>query len=250
MSDRTYKTLTYLINLSFFLYFLILIIERVISVSLTFVNGINIYGDTFNGYVYTLVFLSISSFFIYLIVRCRKNIIGLFKPDVLNEDIDYKEICMASGLLLLSGMVHTEYTIPVIQFISYGILIAGMLLKTITNPGRTFMKWMSFVYIVCLSMAIPVVYHSEIAYNTLFHILEGISSFVLVGIFTYLLIMIFDELDDLFYVPTIFLTVLLNTPLIVLRWEEEINYFVLIFTILSFTIFLVGYIYKKVKEKK
>lgn len=244
------RKLNYLINLSFYLYFLILIVERTLSVVLTFVNGINIFSNGFYGYTYVLVFVSFALWLIYLLLRCRKSIKTLFKP---SEEYEYKDLCVASGLILLSGMVHTEYTIPVIQFISYGILIIGILLKVILlskNSQNKPLLWLSFVYLVCFSMAIPVMYRSFIPESVLFHIIEGISSFCLVLIFTFLMSLLFDEREDLFIPSTILLALALDLPVIILRWNEEINYFVLIFLSLSFLTFIVGIILKVITKKK
>lgn len=251
MNNKNKSILLYLINLSFFMYFLILIVERVISVVLSLVNGIDLYGGGFNGYTYTLVFVSVAAFIIYLIVRCRHNIKTLFKG--VKEDTNFNDICIASGILLLSGMVHTEYTIPVIQFVSYGILIVGILLQVVVNTsigGDRVLHWLSFAYLVALSMAIPVMYRSMIEQSILFHILEGIAVYILVGVFTFLLMLVLNQRDDLLILTTIVLVVAFDTPLIILRWQEEINYFVLIFEALSFLIFSAGYIYKLKKRLK
>lgn len=244
------KRLNYIINISFYLYFIILIVERSISVILTFVNGINIFSNAFYGYTYMLVFLSIIGWLIYLIINCRLSIKGLFKSA---EEYDFKNLCIASGILLLSGMVHTEYTIPVIQFISYGILIIGILLKVILNAKANenkAMLWLSFVYLVCFSMAIPVMYQSFIDLHILFHVLEAIASFTLVIVFTYLMILLFNNENNLFKVLPAILVVILDTPLIILRWQEEINWFVLIFLSLTTIMFLVGVIFNFVKNKQ
>lgn len=248
--DTTNKKLIYFINLSFFLYFIILLVERVLSIVLSFVNKVGIYDNSFNIYVYTLMFASIVSWLIYTSIFCRSNIKALFKP---SDEISFKHLIIASGILLLSGMVHSEYTTPVIQFISYGILIIGILLKVIMmnkTSNNRFVLWLSFIYLVSLSMAIPVMYRSFIEQYVVFHILEAIASIVLVGVFTYLLLLIFDEKEDLFIYWTILLVVILDTPLIILRWKEEINVFVLIFESLSVILFVIGFIYKQKKDLK
>ena len=236
------KTLPFLINICFFLYFIILIVERTFSVVLSFVDGINIFANGFNTYVYLLVFVSILGWLVYMLIRCRKACVALFKNNV---ETPFVDLCIASGILLLSGMVHTERTIPVVQFISYGILIVGILLKVIMMHKETDNKlllWLSFVYLVCFSMAIPVVYHSLIELHILFHVLEGVTSFVLVGIFTYLLILIFKGKNNLVIIWPIIIAVILDAALIVLRWKEEINFFVLIFISLSLIMFVIGYV--------
>lgn len=248
--NKSNKILTYLINLSFFLYFFILIIERLISVTLSLVNCVELYGNGFNAYVYSIIFASIIGWLIYVLINCKSNIKALITP---NDNISFDKLCIASGILLLSGMVHSEFTIPVVQFISYGVLIVGIMLKVIENSKQSKNKtllWLSFSYLVLFSMAIPVMYQSNIDLYIIFHILEGTSSFILVIVFTYLLLTIFSFKDDLFELWTIITVILLDVPLILLRWNEEINYFVLIFLILSIVIFIVGYIYKKIKIKR
>lgn len=250
MSNENKKTLNYFINSSFFLYFVILLTERLISIILSFVNGIDISSNGFYGYTYLYVFASISFFLIYLVIKCRSNIKALFKK---TDDISFVNLSVASGLLLLSGMVHTEYTIPVIQFVSYGILIIGILLQVIINifnNGNKVLNWLSFSYLVAFSMAIPVMYQSMIELHVLFHVFEAVTSGLLVIVFTFFLILVFMGKDDLFFPLPIIIAVILDSTLIILRWNEEINYFVLIFIILSIVLFVIGYIYKLTRKKK
>ena len=242
------KTLIYFINLCFFLYFVLLIVERSISVILSLSNGINLYGTAFDGYVYSLIFLSIVGFLALLIVKCHSNIKALFKP---TENLKFDWLCIAGGVLLLSGMVHTHYTISGLQFASYGAWILGILLKTISIHSKNENKvllWLSFAYLVAFSMAIPVMYQSLIEAHVFFHILEAVGSIALVGGFTYLLLRLFNDNGDLFPLWPIILAIVIDVPLIVLRWNEEINFFVLIFIVLSTAIYIVGFAYKMRKR--
>ena len=242
------KTLTYFINLCFFLCFVLLIVERSISVALTLIKGISLYGNTFDGYTYSLVFVSVIGFLVLLITKCRPNIKALFKPI---EDLKFDWLCIAGGVLLLSGMVHTNYTISGLQFASYGIWILGILLKVISIHNKTENKvllWLSFAYLVAFSMAIPVMYQSMIEAYLFFHILEAVGSIALVGAFTYLLLRLFNDNGDLFLLWPIILAIVIDVPLIVLRWNEEINFFVLIFIVLSTALYIVGFAYKMKKS--
>ena len=241
------KTLTFLINLCFFLYFILLIAERSISVILSLSNGINLHGTAFDGYVYSLVFLSIIGFLVLLILKCRPNVKAVFKP---TEDLRFDWLCIAGGVLLLSGMVHTHYTISGLQFASYGIWILGILFKVISIYHKTENKvllWLSFAYLVAFSMAIPVMYQSLIEAHAFFHILEAAGSIALVGAFTYLLLRLFNDNGDLFPLWPIILAIVIDVPLIILRWNEEINFFVLIFIVLSTALYMVGFAYKTKK---
>ncbi len=242
------KKLTYFINICFFFYFILLIVERSISVILSLNNGINLYGNAFDGYVYTLVYLSIIGFIVLLVVKCRPNIKALFKP---NDDLKFDWLCISGGVLLLSGMVHTHYTISGLQFASYGIWILGILLKVISIHSKNENKgllWLSFAYLVTFSMAIPVMYQSLIEAHIFFHILEAVGSIALVGCFTYLLLRLFNDNGDLFPLWPIILAIVIDVPLIVLRWGEEINFFVLIFIALSTALYIVGFTYKMKKR--
>lgn len=231
-------------------YFIVLLTERITSVIQSIINGVDLFGTPFNIFTYLLVFLSIAGWLVYLLVKCRDNIKALFKH---SEEANFKPLCIASGILLLSGMVHTEYTIPVMQFVAYGILIIGILLKVIENSKISENKpllWLSFVYLVAFSMAIPVMYHSNIEHYKLFHAIEGISVFALVGLFTYLLVKIFDGKNDLFMIVPIAVAIILDVPLIILRWNEEVNVFVLIFISLSTLLYVAGIIVKLIQKRK
>ena len=233
------------IELSFLLYFVILIVERALSVILSVTNGINLFANGYNVFTYLTVFISISTFLIYFLLRCR---------DIFNfkiENPNYNDLCIASGILLLSGMVHTEFTIPGIQFASYGILIIGILLRVIqvnkTSKNRLLL-WFSFIYLVSFSMAIPVTYPSNMESHVFFHIFEGITSYLLVGVFTCLMIMIFKGKENLFYFAHFIIMLILDTVLIAWRWNEEINMFVLIFASLTTLLFVIGTILKAKKK--
>ncbi len=248
--DKKTKTLTYLISLSFFVYFLLLIAERLISVSLSLANGVNLYADGFSGYVYTVVFVSIGAFLVYLLIRCRKNIKALFKME---EEPPFRDLIIAAGILLLSGMVHTEYTISGLQFASYGIWIAGILLKVILlapNSVDKVLLWLSFAFLVSFSMAIPVMYRTYLDTAKFFHLIEGIGGILLVGLFTYAVGSLFGGCHDLFH-PSLLLTALvIDVPLIVMRWSEEPNIFVLIFASLTLALFIAGIAYKDIQRRK
>ncbi|MCR4879837.1 MAG: hypothetical protein K5906_02655 [Bacilli bacterium] len=250
MNEKKKSLINYFINLSFFLYFIILIVERVLSVTLSLVNKVNLYGTGFDGFTYTLVFTSILAFIIYLILKCRPHIKALF---IKNDELDYFHLCIASGILLLSGMVHTQYTVPVIQFISYGILIIGILLKVIlmhVNSSNKLLLWLSFSYLVCFSMAIPVMYHSYIEVSATFHVIEAFAIFFLVGVFTYLMLLLFANKEDLFIPWAIGIAFMFDVTLIIMRWNEEINVFVLIFISLSVILFTIGSYIKYIKKKE
>lgn len=230
------------IALLFILYFLVLFCERAQSLVRIFLSKeIKAFGSGFDIYVNTLSIVSLLSTFVLL---------GFFNKDLWlaafanPKSVDWSMAVITSGVILFSGMVHTEFTIPPVQFVSYGFLIAAMVLQTIVT-GRTalspVMLWYSLVYCVILSMAIPVVYRSEIRNAKLFHIIEALVSIALVVCFTYKLLMVFQGRGEnlLLWIP--FLIVAIGDALVLaMRWKESINSFVLIFSSLTVVAFVVG----------
>ena len=245
------KIVNYLINLSFFAYFLTLITERTISISLSFINNVNIFSSFFNGAVYISIFASILGFLVYLILKCRKNIEFLFKPN--DENIDFKNLIIASGILLISGMVHSEYTISPLQFVSYGFFIIAIVLRvvqTINDASSKPLTYLSMVYLICYSMTIPVTYSTNLDLADLFHVISLIASYVLVGIFTFMTLEIFNRKSNLFSFFYIIPAIIFDAFIIIFRWSEEINFFVLIFIILSVILFICGRVLAYIENKK
>lgn len=246
------KKLNYVINLTFLGYFLILLTERLISVIRSFVNiGFkNMYSSFFGAFVYTVVIVSLVAFVVYFAMKCRSSLKGVCNMDA---EVDFKELCSASAIILLSGMLHTEYTIAVVQFISYGVLIVGLLLKFISMNKAQSNKvdfWLAFAYLVVFSMAIPVSYPSAVSGANAFHTLEFVTSVGLVCAFGYFIYSLFNENYKAIYNPFIFIaTIVLDAGIISWRWKEEVNTFLLIFASASLVVYLVAFILRKTKTK-
>lgn len=236
------KKMNLWIKICFLAYFVILITERLISVIMTATSDCDMFAGNYDKFTFVTVFLSLGIFLIFLLLKGRS--VFKFKE----ENPDYKGICIASGILLLSGMVHTQNTIVAIQFVAYAFLIAAILLKTILinkSSDNKKILWLSFAYLICFSMAVPVMYHSNMSTHFVFHLYEIAVTYLLVGLFTFLLVRLFDEEENLFLLVPAIIMVVLDAGLIIWRWQEEINYFVLIFVILSLILFVVGFILLK-----
>ena len=91
------------------------------------------------------------------------------------------------------------------------------------------------------SMAIPVVYKSNMENPTLFHAVEIVVSLVLVFAFTYMLRAMFvsKEVNLLSLIPFI-LMVAGDFLVLSLRWKETVNGFVLVFAVISTLMFIAG----------
>ena len=104
------------------LYFIILFAERVQSIVRSIRDkDVKLFGSGFDSYVYLAVFLSLAAFLVLLAVGNAAFLQSLFTMDMnVYRSIDYRMLSITVGVILVSGMVHTEYTIPGIQFASYG----------------------------------------------------------------------------------------------------------------------------------
>lgn len=157
---------------------------------------------------------------------------------------DYSMLAITSGVMLISGMMHTEFTIAPVQFVSYGALIAAMVLRTIECAPKAESKcrlWYSLVYLTLFSMAIPVMYHSHIENSVRFHIVSALAAFVLVLFFTLMLRRVYiGEAEDLLFIIPAVVMAALDALVIAMRWNEEVNMFVLIFASLTAVTFIVG----------
>lgn len=242
MSKSKGKNMNIFISWFFVLYFVILFVERLQSIIKSCVDpSVSLYGNAFNGYTYTLTFLSLGATLILLLFFNNSFWHSLFNNSVLPN---YSMLTITSGVLLLSGMVHTEHTLAPVQFVSYGMLIIAMILRTIqTSSGVEvpFTFWYSLIFLISFSMAIPVMYHSNIEHATLFHIIEAIASIALVFFFTYMLHKVFiGEGSNLLYFGPIIVATIFDAVIIAMNWKEKVNGFVLIFIIASVVLFAIG----------
>lgn len=246
MSEEKVSLGVYFIHLMFFLYFAVLFAERTQSLVRTFADPAQKpFGDGFNIYVNGLSVLSLCATVVYLLATNRALFAGLFTRSAqVHNAVEMGALCVAAGILLLSGMVHTEYTIAPVQFGAYGALIVAMIIRTAmvqSEAGSKLLLWFSLIYLTAFSMAIPVMYRSGIARAPLFHALEAVTALLLVGAFTWMLYLVFTGCAvNLFYVVPMLTAAILDAILLAMRWQEQVNSFVLIFVIVAGVLFAVG----------
>ena len=247
MTEKT--KLTKPISWLFLLYFLILYGERIQSL-IRAVAQSGFFPTPFDGLVNLTSLLSLSAGAVMLLILNRRFWLSLCTSSV----PDYSALTVTSGVILVSGMVHTEFTIAPIQFASYGALFLGMILRTAELTGRAErrgMLWYSLIYLVMFSMAIPVVYHSYLGYAPLFHCVEMNVMLLLVLFFTLMLRRLFLGQGEnlLLWIPFLVM-VFGDAAVLAMRWVEEINLFVLIFAGISAAMFLVGKILFRSGKRK
>lgn len=222
-------------------YFLILFAERIQSLVRSFSDpSYRVFGTPFDRYVNILAILSLAATVVLL-----AGFNGSFWASLAgSRDSDYRILTLTAGVMLLSGMVHTEYTVAPVQFGAYGMLIVAMVLQTVisaSGSGNAFHLWYSFIYLTVFSMAIPVVYRSEIKNAGIFHLIEAIVSVVLVAAFTYMLYLMFSENGSnlLLWVPII-IAAIGDAVILAMSWKDSVNTFLLIFAIASVIVFALG----------
>lgn len=237
------KNFTKPISWLFLLYFVILFGERAQSLARVIAEG-QLFSDGYAILVDILALLSLCAAVI-LLAFCNK---GFWRSLFSSAEPDYSILTVTSGVILVSGMVHTEYTIPPIQFASYGALILAMILRTAELPAgakRRASLWYSLIYLTAFSMAIPVMYAlhtvSSSPFTAAFYAVEAVVMLLLVLSFTVMLRRLFlgQGEDLLLWIPFLIM-VLGDTAVLWMRWADEINFFVLIFASLSAVLFLIG----------
>ena len=229
------------------LYFLILTIERVISLVSVFMGDIASY-DALEWYMTALTVLSIIGAYTFIIIKCRsvvsKQPNGKISVCPTADNENFGNLAIGAGILLLGGMVHTHGTIPPIQFASYGMILISMAIHTavqVKQNGGGLLRWLSFSYIVAFSMAIPVVYHTAIELSWLFIPLEIVVSAGMVLLFTNMLRGFYTGTGEYGFSPLPFVIALAgDAAVLALRWNEEINFFVLIFICVAAVLYPIG----------
>lgn len=228
------------------LYFLILTVERVISLVTSFTNG-HIF-NALDWYMTVLTVLSIAGAYAFMLAKCRFTVKhydnGKVSAAPAIEEGVFGKLAIAAGILLLGGMVHTEGTIPPIQFASYGMILVSMAIHTarcVKQHGGAVIRWLSFGYIVAYSMSIPVVYQTGIELSWLFVPLEIVVSAGMVALFTVMLRWFYNGDGEYGFPALPFILALVgDAGVLILRWNEEINFFVLIFIVVTAALFIAG----------
>ena len=236
MTQRTLATINTWEYILIAFYFLILFAERTQSIVRAAKNKV-LFTDSLHKYMAVLCFVSFVGTFGLIVARFISS--SKFRQASMNGDSNLSNYAImqlvllvaAVGCILLSGMVHTEYTIPGIQFGAYGLLIVAMVLRVIANQNEMVAgkKALMLLYVIAFSMAIPVVYASQCRHKTAFHITECIVSFVLVVIFSIMFFALFYGNYKALLNPLFLIIALIGDILVLaLRWDETINWFVLV----------------------
>lgn len=249
--EKSEHKLSIAISWLILLYFVILFAERVQSmVRVVYVGNKGMLSTGFDSYVNVLTCCSLLATLVLLFTVNRDFLRSLVNSSVIP---DYSKLSITAGVILISGMVHTEYTIAPVQFAAYGMIILAMMLRTAeTAPAADskFKLWYSVIYLTVFSMSIPVMYHSYIGHAVLFHVVSAAAALVLVGCFTYMMRLVFiGQAEDLLLIVPVVLMAVLDAAVIGIRWSEEVNSFALIFAIAAAAMFLIGRIIFAVMKK-
>ena len=234
----------------FLLYFIILFAERLNSLLRAAVTN-RFFEDAFESTANVVVLGSWLAAGLLLAFFCKPFWRSLFS----SAEPDYSMMSLTAGVALVSGMVHTEYTVPGIQFASYGMLIVAMILRVIQLAPESkdrFGMWYSLVYLTSFSMAIPVVYkHYTLAHPALFHGTEYTVTALLVISFTVMLKRLFSGEGENLLLWSPFAVMAIGDAVVIwMGWSAEVNMFVLIFAALTAVLFIAGKVIFALRKSK
>lgn len=227
------------------LYFLILTVERIISLAVCFSSDFDKL-DGLDYYMMALTILAVFGAYVYAFLKSSNAVRHHDEePEKSGSRGDFfGNLAVAAGILLLGGMVHTRGSIPVMQFISYGMILISMAIHTLQCVKReknADKKWLSFAYVTAFSMSIPVVYHTNMDIAYLFIPIEIAVSAGMVILFTAMLKRFYEGNAENNFSLLPFLAALFGDFFVlILRWHEEINIFVLIFICVTSVLWFAG----------
>ena len=245
--------------IGFFLYFVILFVERLLALIFS-VHGGEEYalsaGNNFNTIAYSVTAASLVIGTVLAVKPCLEMGKCLFSSRIFSFETRSLDLAVAVSAILFGGMMHTGFTLAGVQFAAYSFLIASLILRAVEvcmDGGDKYLAVVSVVYLTLFSMTIPVAYISfmEMPLLALFFTAEFLAVFALVPIFGYMMYLFISEGVTNFspVFPAVMLA--LSGATVALKWTEEVNTFVLIFVALTVLCYLAfGIIaYRRVKSR-
>ena len=240
-------------------YFIVLFVERLLAVILSFNAGGEYAlssGHAFNFIAYGITVVSLVAGLILMAKPVFVMTRALFTKDKYPFAENYKSIVIAAMVLLYGGMMHTGFTVAPVQFVAYGFLIFAMIVRCVEeckeDKNKRFSSIVSVTYLTLFSMTIPVCYIALKlgALTVPFFVAEFAAACILIPVFGRMLLIFFNEgVTDLSFINPLIMLVLSGAA-VALKWSEEINYFVLIFVILTVVFYLAFGIIAGKKNKK
>lgn len=239
------KLLNRLVSIGFIGYTLILLVERIVALILSVQNG-GEYALVSNNVMptiyYAIVVLSITVGAVLLAEPIFKMTVQLFKPE--NYEFNWKEVILGSMILLVSGMMHTGFTLSWLQFIAYGFLIGAMICVTIDSCKRNKNNYNSIVSVIFLtlfSMAIPVAYTSvNEATQVPFYVFTLLAVFAEIPLFGFMLYEFMNKGEIRFDYSPVIAMFALSGSVVLLNFTavSNFNWFVAIFVVLTVACYL------------
>lgn len=251
--NKKYLITDKIIGSGFVLYFLILFVERMYGGISGIYNGgsASIFGEgggSYFAWISNITAICAAIIGMALAIKPMVNIFKtLFKKEIGNYN--YKELCLASFFMLLSGMMHTGVVLSALQFTAYGLLIVALIALTIQywDKSKGFDLIISVVFLIMFSMTVPVVYaplgdNLFSKFGIFFVILEFISALVLDLIFHFTMYSFFKNKGMVnFNLGSLLIMLFLDVTIIIMSFILSIpDIFVLIFVSLSILTYFVG----------
>jgi hypothetical protein len=259
MNSKSNTILSKLKLIFLILYFLILFAERLLAVALSIWMGgeyaLNS-GNVFNYIAYGITAVSVVAGLVLMLRVLPKMFASVFTKKEYDFNVNYKLVVIAAMAILFGGMMHTGFTVAPVQFVAYGFLIASMVVRTIKccreMKKHSFASIISVIYLTLLAMAVPVSYISfqTMPMRAIFFAVEFAAVFVLVPVFGIMLLKFYETGVTSFSFVYPLLVLVFSGLTVALKWTEEINWFVLIFLVLTVIFYLSFGLIAKAKERK
>ncbi len=247
LCEGSFPALNKLKSIGLIVYFVVLFAERLLAAILSINNG-GVYavnsGIIFNYITYSVTIISLIAGTILSAKILLDLIKRLFSKELYDFDRNYKGIVIAAMAFLYGGMMHTGFTIAPVQFVAYGFLIFSMVIRSIEkckeDKSKRFVSIVSVIYLTLFSMTVPVCYiATSLGSMTIpFYLAEFLAAFILIPVFGIMLHKFFVSGVTSFSIIYPAIMLVLSGATVALKWCEEINYFVLIFMVLTILFYL------------
>lgn len=219
-----------LIFITFLAYYFILLGERIFSLIKCFstvgVSSMFLAGK-FEAYIYGMSSICILLFVFAFLISLGKVLANGIEKSMIS-------LSVTAGIILIPGLLDTANSFAPVQFVAYGLLLLGCLIRYIDimkDTEKNASHIFSFLYLASFSMAVPVVHKTDAGNtNMAYYLVEGLGSLVLVVVFVIMLCFLFSEKHKVVVNPIFLLPVLAVVGLMTfLSWGTNyINWFVVV----------------------
>lgn len=239
-------------------YFVILLIERIVSIIVSIGGGdfplVNRGWYSIFSFVFATVSVVVGIIFLAKpFTHLIKHIFNKVDDYSISEDM--KGLIIAETSLLFSGMVQVSYNgIAFLQFVAYAGLILAIIAKCIDVVYKGMDKFeaiISAIYVSIFAFCLPVIHTYAFTNSTvevLFYVSEILAVVVIVPMWGYMLKKYFDEGKSHFPLWELLVIEILCGLVVGFGWIVSPNIFSVIFMVLTLACYLIAIAKLKAKD--